>query len=104
MEKDSYLMEARAAERQTAVSNTVIERPELHRFELAVEGGLAYASYRIEDGRLVLIHTEVPQELSGRGIGSQLAKGVFDIVRESKRKVVLRCPLYGGVVRSPPGV
>ncbi|KSV60763.1 N-acetyltransferase [Ensifer sp. ENS10] len=73
-------------------NNVVIERPELRRFELAVDGGIAAVYYRQEDGRLVLIHTEVPEELSGRGIGSRLVTGVFDLVRASHRKVVIRCP------------
>ncbi len=73
-------------------ANGVLERPDLNRFELAVDGGTAVVYYRVEDGRLVLTHTEVPQELSGRGIGSRLVAGVFDLVRASHRKVVIRCP------------
>ncbi|WP_246685916.1 GNAT family N-acetyltransferase [Mesorhizobium sp. B2-4-6] len=74
------------------MSNAVVERPELHRFELAVDGGAAAAYYRVEEGRVVLIHTEVPQELSGRGIGSRLVRSMFDLIRVSNRKVVIRCP------------
>ncbi|AOF93855.1 GNAT family N-acetyltransferase [Sinorhizobium sp. RAC02] len=73
-------------------NNAVVERPDQHRFELAVDGGTATVYYRLEDGRLVLTHTEVPQELSGRGVGSRLVTGVFDLVRASHRKVVIRCP------------
>lgn len=74
------------------VDNEVVERPELHRFELVVDGGTAVANYRVDGNRVVLIHTEVPQKLSGRGIGSRLARGVFDLVRASDRKIVIRCP------------
>lgn len=77
-------------------ANGVLERPDLNRFELAVDGGTAVVYYRVEDGRLVLAHTEVPQELSGRGIGSRLVTGVFDLVRASHRKVVIRCPFVAG--------
>ena len=31
------------------------------------DGALAVAYYKVEDGRVVLLHTEVPQELSGLG-------------------------------------
>ena len=37
---------------------------------MPVGEALAVAYYQNEDGRVVLTHTEVPRELSGRGIGS----------------------------------
>lgn len=43
-----------------------------------------------------MIHTEVPQEFSGRGIASQLAHGMFELLRESGRKAVLKCPFMSG--------
>lgn len=74
----------------------VTDRPDLNRFELAVDGGLALAYYRLDANRVVLTHTEVPQELSGQGIGSRLAKGTFDLIRASGRKIVLRCSFMAG--------
>ena len=76
-------------------NNNVFERPDLSRFELTVDGGTAAVYYRVEDGRQGLTHTEVPQELSGRGIGSRLVTGVFDLVRASHRRVIIRCPFVG---------
>ena len=76
----------------------VTENAAMHRFELPIEGGdgaIAAAYYRDEDGVLVLTHTEVPSEFGGRGIGSRLARGVFDILRTTGRKAVLRCPFMG---------
>ena len=70
----------------------VVEKPDRNRFELALDGGTALVAYRREGDRLVLIHTEVPEELSGQGIGSRLARGVFELIRESGRKAVVRCP------------
>ena len=72
---------------------SVINNPAEHRFQMALDGeDIAAAYYRIdENGRVVLIHTEVPYEYSGRGIGTRLATGVFDLIRASGRKAVLRC-------------
>jgi len=39
------------------------------RFELGADGSLAELLYRRVGNRLVLIHTELPVELEGRGIG-----------------------------------
>lgn len=74
------------------MQSEVLDNPEQHRFELPLdEGAVAAAYYRIEDGRVVLIHTEVPSEYSGQGVGSRLARGVFDAIRASGRKAVLKC-------------
>ena len=46
-------------------------------------------------GECRLIHTEVPFQYSGQGLGSQLARGVFDTVRARGGKIVLRCSFMG---------
>lgn len=68
------------------------DRPELARFELVVDGEIAAAYYRIEGDRVVLTHTEVPQALSGRGVGTRLAHGVFEIIRARRLTIVAQCP------------
>ncbi len=75
------------------MSQGVIENPAEHRFELALDGDdIAAAYYRIdENGNVALIHTEVPYAYGGRGIGTRLATGTFDLIRASGRKVVLKC-------------
>ncbi|MGH6653252.1 MAG: GNAT family N-acetyltransferase [Sphingopyxis sp.] len=74
------------------MATEVIDNPAQHRFELGLDDdAVAAAYYRIEDGRVVLIHTEVPYEYSGQGVGSRLARGVFDAIRASGRKAVLKC-------------
>ena len=59
----------------------VVENAGKSRFELEVEGQTAFAEYRMEGSDLVLTHTEVPASLGGMGIGSRLARGVFDLLR-----------------------
>lgn len=80
----------------------VVDRPDQNRFELDIDGELALAYYRLDGDRIVLTHTEVPQALSGQGIGSRLAKGVFEQIRASGRKVVLRCSFMAGWVARHP--
>ncbi len=78
------------------MDNVVVDKPGQSRFELAVAGEVALAYYRIEGNRIILTHTEVPQALSGQGVGSRLAKGVFEQIRASGRKVVPRCSFMAG--------
>jgi uncharacterized protein len=62
------------------------------RYEMPISDDLiAAAYYRIEDGVVILVHTEVPFEYSGQGIGSRLAEGVFELIRESGRKIMPKC-------------
>lgn len=85
------------------MTSEVIDNPDRHRFELLIEEDeIAAAYYRVEDGRVVLTHTEVPQQFSGQGIGSRLARGVFDAIRASGRKAVLRCPFMGAFAARHP--
>src|SRR3712207_3401358 len=78
------------------MAEDVVERPKKGRFELPVQGELALAYYELDGERVVLTHTEVPEALSGRGIGSRLAKGVFDILQASGRKTIAECPFMAG--------
>jgi predicted GNAT family acetyltransferase len=63
-----------------------------HRYELVVEGHLAATYYSLADGVITFIHTEVPPELGGKGIGSKLIRGALDQVRAEGLKVVAQCP------------
>ena len=74
------------------MDNTVSNEPAHHRFELAVDGHIAASYYEIADGVITFIHTEVPPELGGKGIGSKLIKGALDQVRADGLKVIAQCP------------
>jgi predicted GNAT family acetyltransferase len=84
------------------MSTDVIDRPDKSRFELPVAGDVAVAYYRLDGDRLTLTHTEVPQHLSGQGIGSRLAKGVFESLSAGGRKVVAECPFMAGYASRHP--
>lgn len=80
----------------------VVDNPAQNRFELAVEGGIAVAYYEDRGDRIVLTHTEVPQHLSGQGIGSRLAHGVFEALRANGSKVVTKCPFMSAYAARHP--
>jgi hypothetical protein len=75
-------------------SSLNVERDESrHRFEIRSGDERAVLVYRdAADGALVLIHTEVPAGLQGRGLGGQLAQAAFEYARSAGRKVVVVCP------------
>jgi predicted GNAT family acetyltransferase len=62
------------------------------RFVLTVEGHEAELRYRKRADRLVLIHTEVPEALAGRGIGGRLVHAAVDQARADHLTLVPLCP------------
>ena len=71
--------------------NPVRDNKFLRRFELDVDGGVAFANYRLAPGTIILTHTETPGPLRGRGIASQLVKGALEMIRADGLKVVAGC-------------
>jgi uncharacterized protein len=62
-----------------------------NRFELDVEGGLAFATYRLTPLTVIITHTETPRALRGRGIASELVEGALRLIRADGLKVVAGC-------------
>lgn len=62
------------------------------RFELRADGQLAELQYRRHGKRLVLVHTEVPDELGGRGIGGRLVASAVGRAEQEGLTVVPLCP------------
>ncbi len=80
----------------------IIDNIEKHRFELAVDGHIAATYYDIADGVITFIHTEVPPELGGKGIGSKLIRGALDQVRDDGMKVIPQCPFVKAFIEKHP--
>jgi predicted GNAT family acetyltransferase len=80
----------------------LIDNSERQRFEMAVDGSVAFVTYRLNDDTLTLLHTEVPQALGGRGLGSALAQSVLDEARRRGLHVVPRCEFLAGYIQRHP--
>jgi predicted GNAT family acetyltransferase len=89
---------ALALEPPSMVTDNVAE----HRFELEVPGGVAFATYRLAPGVVTILHTEVPEALSGKGLGSELAKGLLDMIRARGEKVIPRCKFVAAFIGKHP--
>ena len=69
----------------------VVDNEAASRFEVPGAPG-AELIYRKNAKRLVLIHTEVPEALSGRGLGGRLVQAAIDEAAASGMTVVPLCP------------
>jgi uncharacterized protein len=70
-----------------------------NRFEAHGGGKAAFLVYRRMPDRLVLVHTEVPTELEGHGIGSKLVRAGIEFAREQGLTVVPVCPFVINYIR-----
>ena len=75
---------------------------EKHRYELEIDGHIAFVVYRLGDDAITLVHTEVPKELGGRGVGSTLVRKVLEAVRAAGLKIVPMCPFVSAWMAKHP--
>jgi predicted GNAT family acetyltransferase len=81
---------------------TVRDNKTLSRFELDVDGGVAFANYRLTPSAVVITHTETPRALRGRGIASELVAGALALIRADGRKVIGACAFVVDYLRKHP--
>jgi predicted GNAT family acetyltransferase len=78
----------------------VRDNPEGHRFEADLgDGSRAIAQYRLEDGKIVFTHTEVPPGHEGKGIGSALIRFGLAAARERGLQVIPICPFFAAYIK-----
>jgi uncharacterized protein len=81
----------------------VVDNPSEDRYEAYVDGALAgFVMYEREPGRLALLHTEVDPAFEGKGVGSKLAAGVLDNIRDHGDVIVPRCPFIAKYIAKHP--
>jgi predicted GNAT family acetyltransferase len=83
-------------------SAEVIDNAGDSRFELRAGGKLAELVYRLRGNRLVLIHTEVPAEFEGHGIGGRLVSAAVDRAAREGLTLVPLCPFARGWLERHP--
>ena len=80
----------------------VIDNKVFSQYEMRINGYLAKIEYSNKSGKIFLIHTEIPEELSGRGIASHLAKEAFKIIEKEKLTLVPMCSFIKTYIRKHP--
>ena len=71
----------------------VTDNPQLHRFDLTVDGAAAgFAEYHDHANRRTFTHTVVDDAYEGQGLGSTLVRHVLDDARERGLEVIPVCP------------
>lgn len=80
----------------------IVRNESQNRFEAEVAGMRAFVDYVLMGKRIIYTHTEVPEQLEGQGIGSQLARHVLDYARNEGLGVMPLCPFIAEWIRNHP--
>ena len=80
----------------------ILDNAALHRFELQQDGETAFLLYTRTGDSIRLIHTEVPDSLRGKGVGSKLVGGVLRQAQQQKLSVVPSCPFVAEYLKRHP--
>jgi uncharacterized protein len=83
-------------------TGSVRDNKALSRFELDVDGGLAFANYRLTPSAVIITHTETPRSQRGRGVASELVEGALHLIRSDGLKVIAGCSFVVDYLRKHP--
>jgi predicted GNAT family acetyltransferase len=73
-----------------------------HRYNAIINGAVAgSAHYRVRDTK-DFWHTEVKPEFEGQGVGSALARAVFEDLRSRGEKAKVECPFLTAYLKRHP--
>lgn len=78
---------------------SVVKNELLKRFELTVDGFVAFIDYEERPNVIRLIHTESPEELAGRGVATALIEKTLQYILAHHYQLVPLCPLVFAYIK-----
>lgn len=80
---------------QIEVKNNTAEQ----RYQAQVGEDMAELTYHRDGDKITYVHTEVPDEMEGRGIGGSLARTALEDARAQNLRIVPKCPFVAAYVQ-----
>lgn len=77
----------------------IVHDVENRKFTIDINGEEAKVEYHVKNGKLYLIHSEVPYNLRGQGIGKVLVEKTFEKLTEEGLKAIAVCSYIKAVAR-----
>lgn len=71
-------------------------------FEMDINGNIALIGYSEDGDTYILEHTEVPEALEGKGIGSVLVVKTLSYIESEGKKIIARCPFVAAYLKRHP--
>ena len=79
------------------INNTTAKQYEIHVGEF-----MPKIEYILSKQKIFLTHTEVPKQLEGQGVGTQLVKQVLEDIKEQDLTLVPLCPFVALYIKRNP--
>jgi predicted GNAT family acetyltransferase len=73
------------------MSERVQHQPQASRFVVEAGGPPAVLDYQLQDGRMVITHTNVPEALRGQGVAAELTRAALAHAQANRLKVTPAC-------------
>ena len=80
----------------------VLHLPEMNRFEIRVDGLTTELTYAMHNNLIIFMHTIVPSELEGQGVGGKIVKAGLDYARASGFKIRSMCSFVSAYLKRHP--
>lgn len=80
----------------------VLKNSDKSRFELEIDGYIAFIDYKQKDQLIKLIHTEVPEELGGRGVAATLVEKTLVYLENNNFTLYPYCPYVYAYIKKHP--
>jgi len=74
------------------VTEQVLDNTAESRYEMTLDGGIAFIDYTVSGNVRTLTHAEVPVALRGGGVAARMTSGALQLARSQGIKVIPRCP------------
>lgn len=83
-----------------AVRIEIADDADKKRYEIHSDGDLAgFVTYRVEEGLIELVHTEIDEAFGGHGLGSRLISFALDDARQRELAVLPTCPFVNEYIQ-----
>lgn len=82
----------------------IIQNATASRFEVRQGDDLACLVYRQHGNAFMIMHTEVPKNMSGQSIGSQLIKAALNFAKTENFHVIVYCPFVKSYLKKHPSL
>lgn len=84
------------------MSYQLLDNIEKKQYEFQLPNHTPRIEYIRAKNNIYLTHTEVPQELEGQGIGSELIKQALEDIKEKDLTLVPLCPFVAHYIKEHP--
>jgi uncharacterized protein len=81
---------------------SVVNNEKLMHFEIHQGSDIAFLEYRFYKKDIAFMHTQVPENMEGKGVASALASYAFKFAKEHNKPVMVYCPYVAVYLKRHP--